>query len=200
MTPLVATHLALAACAVGTASASRAWPLAAALTSVVAVDLVFVFARGWPQTTLASFVGPAVVVIAALRTFRLPQRAAGATALPILVLALAAWFGGPSLGSAGVAWLLVAAHAYAAVTGFAAITFGHEDTAPLHARLVGLFVATSAPGVVGWTFRALGHSMRPAAVLDGVFVGAIVVWSLAAWTTRSSTYFSPRWRVLFSGR
>jgi hypothetical protein len=187
MNALTALHLGASIVATVGAFCVRAWVLGVALAGVVAVDLVYLLARGWPQDTLAALVGPASVVLAAALTFGVRPSHAFALTAPIFLLAPYILAEGPRLGSSGIAWLLVGAHVYAALVGLVVLVVGHDRAPRLHVRLVGLFLATSAPSAYGWTCRALGASMRPAAVLDCVFLTAIVVWSLAAWKTRPST-------------
>lgn len=187
MNGLATTHLALAALATCGATRARAWALALALGSTVGVDLVFIFARGWPRTTLASLIGPAAVILTALLTFRAPKRLLLALLAPVAALTPILLLLGPQLGSTGIAWVIAAAHVYAGAIGLTALFLAHHRAPRLHARLVALFVATCAPSAFGWTCRAFGASMRPAAYLDCVFLAAIVVWSASAWARRQST-------------
>lgn len=201
MSALAALHFLASIVATIGAFCVRAFPLGAALASVVVVDAIYLFAHGWPQDNLAALIGPAAVVVAAALTFGVrPSRAAAALAAPPLLLAPYLLAEGPRLGSTGIAWLIVAAHVYAGLVGLVVLYLGHRRAHPLHVRLVGMFIATSAPSAYGWSCRALGASMRPAAVLDCVFLAAIVVWSVLAWLTRPSTSFSLPFSARSSGR
>lgn len=187
MNALVATHASLIVAALMGSCLARAWPLASAFAAGLGVDAVYAFAWGWPQGVLASLIGPAAVIIAATLTFGVRPSRALALAVPPLLLSPYILAEGPRLGSSGIAWCLVGAHLYAGAVGLVTLFLAHHKAPRLHARLVALFVATCAPSAYGWSCRALGGSMRPAAILDCVFLTAIVVWSVAAWARRQST-------------
>lgn len=187
MSPLEPAHLGLATIATIGAAVVHAWPLSAALGIAMAVDIVYLTSWGWPGSVVASFAGPASVVVAALLTYRVRWHHVALLLAPFLPLVDCVLVYGPRLGSAGIAWLVAGAHVYAALVGFVVLIRGLARASRVHSRLVGLFVATSAPGAYGWSCLARGGSMRSAAVLDCVFLAAIVVWSVAAWARRQNT-------------
>lgn len=194
-------HVVLAVSACIALTTRKVFHLACGIATLVLTDILFIQDKAhWSVETALSFAIPVAVLLGTALTLgaRIPLMLA--VSMPLVVLAAWAVAHGVSIGQPGIAWCLVAANTYAAVAGIALLRIGARQISRYIALCAGLMVATSAPAVVGWSCLALGHSVRAAAIIDCVFLAAIVVASFAEWIPRWPTYLAPQSRAPFSGR
>lgn len=192
-------HGALALVAVASLSASRLRHLAIALFAFAAADAILLRSASWQSEVALAFVGPLAVVVAVARTVGAPVGWSVAISAPLLIGMVLCVANGESLQAEGIAWCLTAGNVYAAVAGLWLLQVGARQLPRLAAVTSGLLTATCAPAIVGWILFAYGHSVRAATVIDCVFLFAIVVSSVAEWTSRCPTRSSPPSQAPFSG-
>jgi hypothetical protein len=179
---LLSAHCASAAVSGACLALHRVRHAALALGIVAAVDLVLLAdTASWQVESVLAFLGPVACLVSVALTVGASLHLSAAIAAPLLAIAAASVARGVQLGAEGIAWSLVAANAYAAAVGAIALKLGARRVDRFSAVTSGMLVASCAPAVAGWTYRALGDSVRAASVVDLLFLIAIVVTSAARW-------------------
>jgi hypothetical protein len=191
--PILLAHAGLCICAGGMLALHRTRHLALTLLAFAAIDAVSIVDRAhWQVENALAFAMPICTLGAVAFTVGAPVKWAHFMTVPLVVIAASAVARGVQLGAVGLSWLLAIAHAYVAVVGLVLMRVGARQLPRFTAGIAGLFIATSAPAIVGWTMLARGRSVRAASVIDCVFLAAIVVLSFVEWTRRWQTSYSPR--------
>ncbi len=193
-------HSACVLCAFACLVALRAKHLAGALAAVCTTNLVFFVGSSWQVENALAFVGPCAVLVSVALTVGASVLVTAALAVPLLFIAASSVARGVELGATGIAWWLVVANVYAAATSAVLLRIGARGVHRFVVGVCGVIVATCAPAIAGWTYRALGDSVRAATVVDCLFLAAIVVACFAEWIRRWQTRSSPSSPALLPGR